>query len=76
MPTVNFEQNTAIDLYKQISTAEAAKFLGVTPRKLEQMRQHGNGPIYVKVSPKCVRYRIKELVDFQDANLKKHTLEA
>ncbi|MCG8007981.1 MAG: helix-turn-helix domain-containing protein [Candidatus Thiodiazotropha lotti] len=68
-------QNTTTDLYHQINTEEAAKFLGITTRKLEQMRQHGTGPVFVKVSPKCVRYRIKELVAFQEANLKQSTIQ-
>ena len=66
----------AIDLYQQINTAAAAKLLGVTPRKLEQMRQHGDGPAYIKVSPKCVRYRIKELIAFQDASRRQSTVES
>ncbi|MBV2091697.1 MAG: helix-turn-helix domain-containing protein [Candidatus Thiodiazotropha sp. (ex Ctena orbiculata)] len=69
-------QHTTIDLYHQINTEEAAKFLGITTRKLEQMRQHGTGPVFVKVSPKCVRYRIKELVAFQEENLKHSTIQS
>ncbi len=69
-------QNAAIDLYKQINTNEAADFLGVTPRKLEQMRQRGTGPVFVRISPKCVRYRIKELIAYQDAHLRENTLQA
>ncbi|MCP5426759.1 MAG: DNA-binding protein [Chromatiaceae bacterium] len=68
--------NAAIDLYKQINTEAAADFLGVTPRKLEQMRQHGNGPEFVRISPKCVRYRMKELIAFQDAHLRQNTLQS
>jgi hypothetical protein len=67
--------DTTADLYRQINTADAAQFLSITPRKLEQMRQHGNGPAFVRVTPKCVRYRIKDLVDFQEKNLKRSTLE-
>lgn len=64
-----------IDLLKQINTNQAAELLGVTPRKLELMRQHGNGPAFVRVSSKCVRYRIKDLISFQEANLKMSTLQ-
>ena len=69
-------ERTTLDLYKQINTKDAAKLLGVTTRKLEQMRQHGTGPTFVRVSPKCVRYRLKELIAFQDAHLRKNTIQA
>ncbi len=64
-----------IDQFRQINTNAAAKFLDLTPRKLELMRQHGDGPVYVRVSPKCIRYRIKELLAFQEANLKRSTMD-
>ncbi len=69
-------QSVSFDLYKQINTQEAASFLSVTPRYLEQLRQHGNGPRYVKVSPRCVRYRIQDLFDFQEAHLRENTIQA
>ncbi|MCU7838650.1 MAG: DNA-binding protein [Candidatus Thiodiazotropha sp. (ex Troendleina suluensis)] len=65
----------ALDLYRQMNTIEAANFLDLTPRMLELMRQRGNGPIYLKISPRCVKYRLKELIDWQDALLKKSTIE-
>lgn len=68
-------QNQALDLYRQLTTFEAAKFLSVTPRTLEQMRQHGSGPLYVRLTPKCIRYRVKDLIEYQEANLKRNTLE-
>ncbi len=69
-------QSNSFDLYKQINTQDAASFLSVTPRYLEQLRQHGNGPQFVKVSPRCVRYRIQDLIDFQEAHLRINTIEA
>ncbi|MCP4091801.1 MAG: DNA-binding protein [Gammaproteobacteria bacterium] len=68
-------QNRSADLYRQINTKEASAFLSVTVRYLEQMRQHGKGPKFVKVSPRCVRYRIIDLIEFQEANLRKNTIE-
>ncbi|MEJ1377275.1 MAG: DNA-binding protein [Candidatus Sedimenticola sp. (ex Thyasira tokunagai)] len=65
-----------LDLYKQISTKAAAEFLGITPRKLEMMRQHGDGPVFVRFSPKCVRYRLKDLIEFQESHLCKNTIRA
>ncbi|MEW8645222.1 MAG: helix-turn-helix domain-containing protein [Candidatus Thiodiazotropha endolucinida] len=68
-------QSQALDLYRQLTTFEAAKFLSITPRTLEQMRQHGTGPLYVRFTPKCIRYRVKDLIEYQEANLKRNTLE-
>ncbi|MEW7984562.1 MAG: helix-turn-helix domain-containing protein [Candidatus Thiodiazotropha sp.] len=75
MRSLQIDHCETIVNYKLLSTSDAAELLGITTRKLEQMRQQGNGPKFIKLSPKCVRYRIKELVDFQDANLKKNTIE-
>ncbi|MCG7932747.1 MAG: helix-turn-helix domain-containing protein [Candidatus Thiodiazotropha lotti] len=66
----------AIDYFRQLTTVEAAKFLSVTPRTLELMRQHGTGPLYVRVTPKCIRYRMKDIIDFQEKNIRQNTLEA
>ncbi len=68
-------QNRSAELYRQVNTPAASEFLGVTPRYMEQMRQHGKGPKFVKVSPRCVRYRIIVLIEFQEANLRKNTIE-
>ena len=29
----------------------------------------GHGPRYVRINPKCVRYRLDDLADFQDKHL-------
>ncbi len=73
---MNTPQSNSLELYKQINTLEAASFLSVTPRYLEQLRQHGGGPLFVKVSPRCVRYRIQDLINFQEAHLRKNTVQA
>jgi hypothetical protein len=67
--------NTAINLYQQLDTRQAAELMDVTPRKLEYMRQLGTGPAFVRVSRKCVKYRLKDLIEFQEANLKRSTIE-
>ncbi|MEW8023437.1 MAG: helix-turn-helix domain-containing protein [Candidatus Thiodiazotropha sp.] len=75
MRSLQIDHCETIENYKLLNTSDAAELLGITTRKLEQMRQQGNGPKFIKLSHKCVRYRIKELVEFQDANLKKNTIE-
>lgn len=65
---------STIELYQQMNTEAAAVFLDVTPRKLEQFRQHGNGPKFIRVSKKCVKYRLKDLIEFQEERLAINTV--
>lgn len=44
-----------------VDTASAAAMLGLSPRTLEGMRARGGGPPYVRVSARCVRYRVTDL---------------
>ena len=53
-------------LYRQVPPKNAADFLGVTPRKLEQQRREGGGPPFVRLSHKIVRYRMKDLIEYQE----------
>lgn len=55
---------------KQISPEEAAEFLGVSTRTMENMRRQGNGPKFVRLSHKLVRYRLCDLIEFQEARLR------
>ena len=45
-------------------TDEAAQFLRLTPRALENWRNKGDGPPYIRISHRCVRYRLGTLVDW------------
>lgn len=40
---------------------EAAAYLGLAPRGLEDMRYHGRGPAYTKVGRRVVRYHLNDL---------------
>lgn len=42
----------------------SAELLGITPRTLQSWRISGGGPVYIKISARCVRYRRADLVDF------------
>jgi predicted DNA-binding transcriptional regulator AlpA len=39
----------------------AAAMLGMTPRTLQEWRRVGSGPPYVRISSRCVRYRVADL---------------
>jgi hypothetical protein len=49
-----------------LSTAEAADISGLTTRKIEQYRREGGGPPFLRLSRRCVRYRLLDLVEWQD----------
>jgi predicted DNA-binding transcriptional regulator AlpA len=46
---------------KLLTQAEAATRLQLSPRTLEQYRTRGGGPLYVRISARCVRYRPEDL---------------
>lgn len=45
---------------------DAAELLCLSPRTLRNWRVSGYGPAYVKISGRCVRYRLDDLVRFVD----------
>ncbi len=58
---VGIQQNVLLN-EKQLS-----QLLGVTPRALQSWRQCGRGPIYVRISSRCVRYRLSDIEDWLES---------
>lgn len=44
-----------------LNTKSAAEFLGLSPRTLDGKRITGNGPKFVRLSARCIRYRLADL---------------
>jgi predicted DNA-binding transcriptional regulator AlpA len=63
------------ELYRQIDTAEAASFLGLAQRTLELHRQAGTGPAFVRAGKRAVRYRLADLLTWQNQQLRTNTLQ-
>ena len=59
--------------HELIPKSEAADFLGLTERFLENRRQHGGGPRYIAVSSRCIRYRRIDLRTWSEARLRSST---
>lgn len=57
-----------------LTTREAAAFLRLSYSTLTKQRLTGSGPRFLKLG-KSVRYRIPELVAWQNANLQASTTE-
>ena len=51
----------------------AAAFLSLTIRTLQGWRYRGDGPRYVRVSARCIRYRRADLRDWANTRLRTST---
>ena len=51
----------------------AAEFLKVTPRSMQAMRQRGDGPHFVRISSRCVKYTRFILKGWYDARVRSST---
>ncbi len=56
-----------------IDEKSAAAFLGLTDRFMQHRRQQGDGPRYVAVSSRCIRYRRIDLRAWSEARLRSST---
>jgi predicted DNA-binding transcriptional regulator AlpA len=52
---------------------EAAELIGLTPRFLTERRRVGDGPPYVRVSSRCVRYRPDDIARWAEERLRTST---
>ena len=51
----------------------AARLLGVSIRFLQKHRSTGDGPPFVKLSSRCIRYRRRDLRDWSESRIKTST---
>ena len=55
--------------YANIDENDAAEYADLSIRTLQTYRQRGNGPKYIQVSNRCIRYRRIDLRHWQDTRL-------
>ncbi len=55
--------------FQLINEKAAAKFLNLTTRSMQAMRQRGGGPQFIRLSARCIRYRRTDLKTWADARL-------
>lgn len=53
-----------------LTEVEAARFLNLTTRALQQWRARGTGPAFVRISHCCIRYRRRDLDAFIESRIK------
>ena len=62
-------------LEEGLTEQEAAAFLGLSVRFLQNRRTRGGGPHFVGISRRCVRYRRCDLIAWSDALSRANTSE-
>lgn len=64
---------TQYDPDQLLNEKQAASFLCYSQRALQNWRLRGGGPQYVKVSARSVRYRRRDLTEWIENRLRRHT---
>ena len=72
--TQNPLSNTGDD--SLLTQKQVSKILGVQTRTLESWRIRGGGPKFVRISARCIRYKIAEIREWIDKRTKSSTSEA
>ena len=67
------EKRHGKDVEMLIREDDAAEYLGVTKRTLQQWRFNGKGPLFVRISRRCIRYRRGDLVTWLEKRLASST---
>ncbi|OZG51210.1 hypothetical protein PSRA_1252 [Pseudoscardovia radai] len=63
-PTINFGND---DGDRLISVKEFCAITGFSENRAAQMRKHGDGPIYRRLAPRHIVYRLGDVRDWIDA---------
>ena len=58
-----------------LTEQDLAAMLNVNPRTLQKWRVNGDGPAFVRISRRCIRYRITDIKDWTQNRIKSSTSE-
>lgn len=61
--------------YRLIDEETAAEHRGVTVRKMQKDRQTGDGPKFIRLSSRCIRYRRIDLKADAEARMRTSTAD-
>ncbi len=56
-----------------IDEKKGGSFLGLSDRAMQAMRQKGDGPKFIRISSRCIRYRRIDLKAWAEARMRKST---
>ncbi len=56
-----------------LNTRQAAEMLNISPQTLMYLRVQGNGPLYVRLGRRMIRYRDEDLLAWIAASARKST---
>ena len=59
-----------------MDTKQVAERLGVKPQTVARWRMHGEGPPFITVGRRAVRYLVKDVVAYAEGQRCRNTLEA
>ncbi len=62
--------------FQLINEKAAAKFLNLTTRSMQAMRQRGGGSRFIRISARCIRYRRIDLKAWADARMRSSTSDS
>ena len=74
-PIVAVMQQASAEMQKLLTPAAVSELLGVAERTLERWRITGEGPRYVKLTRKVVRYLADDLATFVAERVKANTAQ-
>lgn len=49
-----------------MSTQELADYLEVAPQTIYRWRQSGYGPAWIRVGPRIIRYKVADVMEWED----------
>lgn len=59
-----------------VDEEQAAHILALRPDTLREWRRLGKGPPHVRISSRCVRYRLRDLEDWIESRLRASTSDS
>ena len=61
------------DSYALMNEVAAAAFCNLTRRAMQNFRLTGVGPQFVRISSRCIKYRKKDLISWQERKIRTST---
>lgn len=61
------------DDYALMGEDAGAAFCHLTPRAMQNFRLKGNGPRFIKIGSRCIRYRKIDLIEWQESQVRTST---